>query len=179
MFRPAGWGLRAPERGAQRQSHQNYTKLIAGFSRHPYAYLARRSPATEGPGRLMRLGWRYLQLIRTFRNHAAAAFPQCTGALSSSQGNPCRAAPASSQGRMAPTFISLSPQRLLPSQYRICHSVAFGANGTDVSNRALVSLASHHLHAVRREKAYSPNIRLGRRSALRIGRTGQLLCKPG
>ena len=40
-----------------------------------------------GLGRFMRLGWRYHQMIRTFRNHAAVSFSQCTGALSASQGS--------------------------------------------------------------------------------------------
>ena len=35
----------------------------------------------------MRLGWRYQQMIRTFKNHAAAAFSQCTGAFPMSQGS--------------------------------------------------------------------------------------------
>ena len=38
------------------------------------------------PGRFMRLGWRYQPVIRTFRNHAAVSFSQCTGGLSASQG---------------------------------------------------------------------------------------------
>jgi hypothetical protein len=52
-----------------------------------FAWRSRPLQVRAYPGRFMRLGWRYRLLIRTFRNHAAAAFSQFTGALSASQGN--------------------------------------------------------------------------------------------
>ena len=63
---------------------QIFALILPGIS-----YLARPVPWNNlyALGRFMRLGWRYHGLIRTFRNHAAASFSQCTSAFRIRQGS--------------------------------------------------------------------------------------------
>jgi hypothetical protein len=70
------------------QDQQNHTNFIYDISSHLlFALLGCSLKQHARPGRFMRLGWRYQQMIRTFRNHAAASSSQCTGAPSVSQGS--------------------------------------------------------------------------------------------
>jgi hypothetical protein len=80
--------LSLSKRGAHNRRKQNRTKRGANFSRHlSFAWRDRSLARIARAGRFMRLGWRYHWVIRTFRNHAAVSFSQCTGALSVSQGS--------------------------------------------------------------------------------------------